>query len=63
MASLKVGDVNKDGSITDADVQALVDIVLGKTPNSNPKLTDVNGDGSVTIADVTKLVNIVLGNE
>ncbi|MBQ9667402.1 MAG: BspA family leucine-rich repeat surface protein [Prevotella sp.] len=63
VASLKVGDVDKDGSITDADVQALVDIVLGKTPNSNPKLTDVNGDGSVTIADVTKLVNIVLGNE
>lgn len=63
VASIKVGDVNKDGLITDADVNALVDIVLGKTPNSNPKLTDVNGDGSVTIADVTKLVNIVLGNE
>ena len=53
------GDVNKDGSITIADVTMLVNQVLGKdipTPAA-----DVNGDGRVTIADVTELVNIVLG--
>lgn len=56
-----LGDVNKDGSITIADVTMLVNQVLGKeTPTV---AADVNGDGAVTIADVTKLVNIVLGKD
>ena len=59
-----IGDVNKDRSVTIADVVALVDIVFGKD-NTLPHLydhtaADVNNDGSVTIADITALVNIIL---
>ena len=60
-----LGDVNRDGSITIADVTALVNVILGKD-NAEPyvynhRVADVNGDGSTTIADVTALVNIILG--
>lgn len=60
-----LGDVNKDGDITIADVTALVNIILGKAngpkPLYNHDAADVNGDGGITIADVTALVNIILG--
>ena len=60
-ATFQVGDVNKDGSITIADVTVLVNIILGKSTDYDEQLADVNGDKSVTIADVTALVNIILG--
>ncbi len=62
-ATFQVGDVNKDGSITIADVTVLVNIILGKSTDYDEQLADVNGDKSVTIADVTALVNIILGKE
>ena len=55
-----VGDVNDDKTVTIADVNLLVSIVMGKTENPGD-VADVNGDHSVTIADVTALVNIILG--
>lgn len=60
-----LGDVNKDRSITIADVTALVDIILGKD-NTMPyqydhQAADVNKDGGITIADVTALVDVILG--
>ena len=58
---LRVGDANGDGSITIADVTALVNIILGKEGTYNHAAADVNLDGSITIADVTALVNIILG--
>ena len=60
---LVVGDTNGDGSITIADVTALVNIILGKDTAGtyNHAAADVNLDGSITIADVTALVNIILG--
>ena len=60
-SAFRIGDVNKDGSITIADVTALVNIILGKTTDYESRLADVNIDGSITIADVTALVNIILG--
>ena len=57
------GDVNGDGSITIADVTALVNIILGKEGTYNDGAADVNGDGTITIADVTALVNIILGKD
>ena len=61
--SVLIGDVNRDGSVTIADVTALVNIILGKdTENQyDHAAADVNADGSITIADVTALVNIILG--
>ena len=59
IGSTVVGDVNKDGTVSIADVTALVNIVLASAePNDK---ADVNGDGEVSIADVTALVNIILG--
>ncbi|MBR0433857.1 MAG: M60 family metallopeptidase [Bacteroidaceae bacterium] len=55
-----LGDVNADGSVTIADVTALVNIILGSSMDT-VGVADVNGDGAVTIADVTALVNIILG--
>lgn len=54
------GDVNIDGSVSIADVTALVNIILGKEEDEFG-MADVNEDGEVTIADVTTLVNIILG--
>ena len=61
--SVLIGDVNNDGSITIADVTALVNIILGKDAEGqyNHNAADVNGDSTITIADVTALVNIILG--
>lgn len=65
--TLILGDVNKDGQISIADVTALVNIILGKDSTSpyiyDHVAADVNQDGSISIADVTALVNIILGKE
>ena len=54
-----VGDVNKDGKVSIADVTALVNIILSKADATDK--ADVNGDGQISVADVTTLVNIILG--
>jgi hypothetical protein len=57
---LLLGDVNQDGSITVADVSALVRLLL-REDEAPMCLADVNQDGMLTIADVTALVNRLLG--
>lgn len=56
---VKNGDVNADGKVDSADVNTLVDIVLGKS--SPTSASDVNNDGKVDVRDVTELLNILLG--
>lgn len=51
------GDMNGDGRLTDADVTALANLVVGKG-NIN-LLGDMNHDAHFTIADVTLLVNAI----
>ena len=53
------GDLNGDGEVGIADVNALVDAILAKDGDG---LYDVNGDGEVTIADVTALINLFLSS-
>lgn len=64
LPSYVLGDVNRDGQVTIADVTALVEIILGKDSTLPYKYdhvaADVNEDGQVTIADVTALVNLIL---
>ena len=64
-AAVAAGDVNRDGTVTIADVTALVNIILGKDEAEpyqyDHTAADVNSDGTITIADVTALVNIILG--
>ncbi len=57
------GDVNCDGSVTIADVTALIDYLLTSNPSGVDQLAaDCNGDGSVTIADVTALIDFLLSS-
>ncbi len=55
-ASLK-GDVNNDGEVNIADINAVIDIIL--TGGNNAR-ADVNGDSEVNIADVNTLIDIIL---
>ena len=51
------GDVNGDGEVTVADVNAVITGIL----NGSVDMTcDVNGDGEVTIADVNAVITIIL---
>ena len=53
------GDVNGDGSVDISDVTALIDLLLGNGPISNP-VADCNQDGSIDISDVTALIDYLL---
>lgn len=58
------GDVNGNGSVTIADVTALIDYLLGGSASSfDAYNADVNGDGGITIKDVTDLIDMLLGSE
>ena len=60
--TLQVGDVNGDGEINIADVNNLIDIVLGTPANYDvAKRADVNYDGELNIADINLLIYYVLG--
>lgn len=52
------GDVNDDGEVTIADVNAVIDVILGGVGSHR---ADVNNDGEVTIADVNSVIDIILG--
>ena len=52
------GDVNGDGEINIADVNALIDMILSGEFNTRG---DVNGDLEVNIADVNAVISIILG--
>ena len=61
------GDVNGDGTVDISDVNAVINVMLGKslTPSPSPggegSPADINGDGTVDIADVNMVINIMLG--
>ncbi len=55
----QVGDVNGDGEVNIADINAVIDMIL--SGRFDPK-GDVNSDGEVNIADVNVLIDIILGN-
>lgn len=58
------GDVNQDGEVTVADVDAITDVILGNS--SDPDLrhrADVNGDGEVGLADINDVIDIIIGQK
>ena len=62
--TLRVGDVNGDGEINIADINALIDILLGSTPDlDTARRADVNYDNEINIADVNVLINYILGGQ
>ena len=54
----QVGDVNRDGKLSIADVTTLINMLLSEAEYD--EIADVNGDGKMSIADVTALINILL---
>ena len=58
------GDVNKDGSVSIADVTALIDALLSGNYQESDHFSyfgaDCNADGSISIADVTALIDYLL---
>ena len=50
-------DVNVDGEVNIADVNAVIDAILS---DSAPASCDVNGDSEVNIADVNALIDYIL---
>lgn len=59
-----LGDVNRDGSITIADLTAQVNLILDKdaqdTSGYDRDAADMNVDGEVTTEDIEPLVNLLL---
>ena len=53
------GDVNNDGVINIADVNAIINIILGGSGDTTA--ADVNGDHQVNIADLNVVIDIILG--
>ena len=53
------GDVNGDGTVDISDVNAVINVMLGKA-ESTPA-ADINGDGTVDVSDVNMVINIMLG--
>ena len=53
------GDVNGDGEINIADVNAVIDMILTQVID---KSGDVNRDGEVNIADVNSLIDMILNS-
>ncbi len=54
------GDVNGDGEVNIADINALIDIILGGEDKSEGR-SDVNEDSEVNIADINSVIDIILG--
>ena len=53
------GDVNGDGEINIADINAVIDMILSGTASDRG---DVNGDGETNIADVNALIDFILSD-
>ncbi len=59
----KRGDLNKDGKITQDDVNLLIKYTFQNAPAPDPvEVTDVNGDGVTDVLDVVYLANTVNGD-
>ncbi|MBR1475496.1 MAG: C10 family peptidase [Muribaculaceae bacterium] len=57
-----MGDVTGDGVVDIADVNAVINAMLGKdTSDELQTASDVTGDGQVDIADVNAVINLMLG--
>lgn len=53
-------DVNADGEVTVADVNAVIAAILTQNRLEG---CDVNGDGEVSVADVNAIISLILGQE
>ena len=54
------GDVNKDSETNVADVNSIINVILGGTDSETMQWADINNDSEVNIADVNAVVDIIL---
>ena len=54
-----IGDINGDGKVDIADVNAVINMMLGKA--EVVPAADLDGDGKVDISDVNAVINLMLG--
>ena len=55
------GDVNGDGEVNIADVNAAIDIVLGgRADEATLRRADVDEDGEIGISDINAIIDIIL---
>jgi len=55
-------DVNLDGEVTVADVNAIIGIIIGgATDDELNDRADVNGDGEVSLADINAVIDVIAG--
>ena len=57
-AEMIKGDVNGDGEVNIADINAVIAVILGGGGGNTSG--DVNADGEINIADVNAIINIIL---
>ena len=58
------GDVNGDGEVNIADINALIDIIMGDEADDITLIrADVNSDGEINIADINAIIEIIMGGE
>lgn len=55
------GDINHDGFIDVADINILINSMLGKNMSGSVTTHDLDNDGSVDVSDINILINILLG--
>ena len=53
------GDINGDDMVDVADVNGVINMMLGKAEQTNAG--DINGDGQIDVADVNAVINLMLG--
>ena len=54
------GDVNGDGEVNIADINAIIDAILNDVMIEDRY--DVNGDGELNIADINAIIDIILNS-
>lgn len=54
------GDVNSDGEIDEKDIIAIVNHIMGQTPDGfDEEAANVNGDNEINAADIVALINLI----
>ena len=60
--SYKTGDVTGDGIVDVDDVNAIINIILGKKTSSDyPGVSDIDNSGLIDVDDVNAVINVILG--
>ena len=61
-SSFLFGDVNLDGEVSVADINAVLDVILGGNDDEElRRRADVNRDGEVSVADVNSIIDVIVG--